>query len=212
MNRTLLVPYLIKLCPGNPSGDEILYVPEIETQLNIVATTSHPSEKSLEYKSVVPSGIISGHSGWLSFRAQSTNFVRPITFIWTAQKNFSSGGPHLYIDCSDGSGVVAARIRILNNGHVVLVNNIATDAGDDVGVIQNNENHTFMVTVDLPNNKYNISVLKGSGNITENGHALLTSNVASYHNPANPSVSFKYDPFGSNQKYVIDEVFINRKN
>ncbi len=201
-----------KTLPGSPTGDAITYISEIETQLKVIATISHPSEKSLEYKSVAPSGSVSGHSSWLGFNAVSTNFAKPVTFLWTAQKNFNSGGPDLYIDCSDGSGIVAARILILSNGHVILVNNIATNAGDDVGVIPNNESHTFMVTVDLPNSVYNISVLKTAGNITVNGHTLLTTNIASYHNPANPTVSFKFDPFSSSQQYVIDEVFINRKN
>jgi hypothetical protein len=201
-----------KTLPGSPSGDAISYAAEIETQLEVIASPSNSAQKSLEYKSVAPSGSIGGHSSWLGFRATSTNFAKAITFVWTAQKNFNVGGPDLYIDCSDGSGVVAARIVLRKNGDVFLVDDIAANTGNNIGSIPNNETHTFLVTVDLPNEIYNISVIKSSGNISNNGHALLTENVALYHNPANPSVSFKYDYFSSSQQYKIDEVFINRKN
>lgn len=201
-----------KSLPGNPSGDEMTYASVIETQLEVVATPTASAQKSVEYSSVPPSGPISGHSSWVGFKAKSTNFAKPITFTWTAQKSFNSGGADLYIDCSDGSGVVAARIKVLANGDVKLVNNIATDAGNIIGNIPNGERHTFLVTVDLPDEEYNISVIKSSGNLVQNGNGLLTENVALYHNPARPTVSFKFDPFVSGQEYVIDEVFIRRKN
>ncbi|QQS50114.1 MAG: hypothetical protein IPM71_10970 [Bacteroidota bacterium] len=201
-----------KTLPGNPTGDAMTYVPEIETQLEVIATPANPAQKSLEYKSVSPSGSVGGHSSWLGFRAKSTNFSKAITFVWSAKKEFNTTGPDLYIDCSDGSGVVAARIKILANGDVKLVENIATDDGTLVGTIPNGEVHTFMVTVDLPNEKYNLSVLKTSGNITITDHALLNENITLYHNPANPAVSFKYDTYGIAQQYILDEVFINRKN
>jgi hypothetical protein len=35
-----------KKLPGSPAGDAISYVPEIETQLKVIATLSHPSKKS----------------------------------------------------------------------------------------------------------------------------------------------------------------------
>jgi hypothetical protein len=201
-----------KTLPGNPSGDAITYAPEIETQLEVIVSPSNPAQKSLQYRSVSPSGSIGGHGSWLAFRAKSTNFAKPVTYIWSAQKNFNAGGSGLNIDCSDGMGVVAARIRILNNGNVVLVDDIAAGTGAVVGSIPNNELHTFMLTVDLPNEVYNISVLKPSGNITSNGNNLLTENTALFHNPANPSVSFRYDVFSSSQQYFLEEVFINRKN
>ncbi len=201
-----------KTLPGSPSGDAMSYVAEIENQLDVVATVSHPSEKSVEYKSVSPSGPISGHNAWLGFNAKSTDFAKPVTFLWTATKNFHSGGPALYIDCSDGSGVVAARLKIENNGDLILVEDILAGTGTNIGNIPNNESHSFLVTVDLSHAQYSISVLKSSGNLIKNGHSLLTSNVASYHNPAHPSVSFSFESFNLSEQYIIDEVFINRKN
>jgi len=201
-----------KTLPGNPTGDAISYAAEIETQLEVVATPSDAAKKSLRYQSVPVSGSIGGHGSWLGFRGKSTNFAKPVTFIWTAQKIFNASGSDLNIDCSDGSGVVAARIRILKTGDVILVDDIATGKGTNIGSIPNNERHTFMLTVDLPNEVYNISVLKPSGNIVNNGNTLLTENTALFHNPANPSVSFRYDVFSSSQQYIIDEVFINRRN
>jgi len=202
-----------KTLPGNPTGDELNYIGEIETQLEVIGSPSDPAKKALRYESVAPSGSTSGHSSWLGFRAKSTDFANPVTFIWTARKNFNPGGPDLYIDCSDGSGIVAARIKILNNGDVILVDNIATDLGTNLGTLPNNQQHTFMVTVELPNEVYNISVLRSSGgSLVNNDHALLTGNVASYHNPARPFVSLKYETFSASQQYIIEEVFINRKN
>ncbi len=201
-----------KTLPGNPTGDALTYAPEIETQIEVIVTPANPAQKSLNYTSVSPSGSIGGHSSWLGFRAKSTNFSKAITYAWSAKKNFNTSGPDLYIDCSDGSGVVAARIKLLANGDVKLVENIATDAGTVVGTIPNGEVHTFMVTVNLPSEVYNISILKASGNITINDHALLNDNITLYHNPANPAVSFKYHAYGIAQEYILDEVFINRKN
>jgi hypothetical protein len=179
----------------------------------VIASPSDPSEKALQYESVSPSASTSGHSCWLGFRAISTDFTKPVTFIWTARKNFNIGGPDLYIDCSDGSGIVAARIKILNNGDVILVDDIVIDTGTNIGTLPNNQKHTFMVTVDLPNEVYNLSVLRSTGgNITSNGNPLLTENVLTFHNPANPTVSFKYGLFTASQQYVIEEVFINCKN
>jgi hypothetical protein len=203
-----------KTLPGNPSGDALNYVSELETQLKIIATPSKPSSKSLEYRSVSPSGDVPASNLWINFSAQSTNFAKPITFLWSAQKVFNSGGSHMLIDCTDGSATIAARIRIENNGNVILINDLLTGNGDNIGTIPNNEDHTFLIRVDLANGVYNVSILKESGNLSRNGHALLTEDVLLFHNPANPTVSFRYEEFtsSSSQRYIFDDLYIDRMN
>lgn len=198
--------------PGSPGGDELDYVPELETQLKVIATPSDASKKSLEYRSVAPSGEVSATNLWIGFQATSTNFAKPITFLWSGRKDFSSGGSHMLIDCTDGSGTMASRIRLQNNGDVVLISNLLTGDGVNIGTIPNNEVHTFMITVDLSNRVYSVSVLKNSGTLSRNGHPILTQDVLLFHNPAKPTVSFRFENFYGSQKYIIDEVFINRKN
>jgi len=201
-----------KTLPGNPSGDEITYVSGIEGQLEVVASPASGSSKALEYKGTSISGDVSGHSAWLGFKAKSSNFAKPVTFFWSARRSFPSSGANLIIDISDGSGVVAARIRLSHDGTVRLITNIVTSDGNDIGTIPNNEQHTVSVTVDLSNGVYSFGVLKSSGNFNSNNVPLLTPNIASYHNPARPTASFKYDNYISTFNYIIDEIFINRKN
>lgn len=200
-----------KTLPGNPSGDEITFISEINGQLEVVASTASGSGKALQYKGNSISSSVSGHSAWLGFKAKSSNFANPVTFVWSGRRNFPSSGADLTIDISDGSAVLAARIKIEHDGTVRLVNDIASNAGTAIGTVPNNEQHTFTVTVDLSKGSYNIGILQSSGNINRSDVPLITSNIASFHNPARPTVSFKYDHYISSFTYTLDEVFINRK-
>jgi hypothetical protein len=201
-----------KTLPGNPSGDEISFITEIEGQLEVVASTASGSSKALQYKGSNISSSVSGHSAWLGFKAKSSNFAKPVTFLWSARRNFPSSGAGLFVDISDGSGILAARIEIAHDGTVRLISDLVSGAGDDIGTLPNNEQHTITVTVDLSKGSYNIGILKSSGNINRSNVPLITSNIASFHNPARPAVSFKYDHYISSFTYTIDEVFINRKD
>ncbi len=201
-----------KTLPGNPSGDEITYANEISNQLEIVTTPANTSQKSLSINNVAPTGSISGHSDWLGFKSKSTNFSNPITFTWTGIQTFPSSSPYLLVDISDGSGVVAARLKFQGNGDVILVDDIATGNGPNVGSIDSGERYSVLLTVRLSDKKYNISIIKPSGNIVVNDHAILIDDITIYHNPARPTVSFKFQNGTSANKFVADEVFISRKN
>jgi hypothetical protein len=198
-----------KTLPGNPTGDEISFATEIENQLEVIATPA-ASAKSVEYRGNPPAGSISGHNAWISFKAKSSNFVNPVTFVWSG-RIASLTSESLSIDLSDGSGVVAARIRIEDNGTVILVTDIAANTGIDIGTIPDDVVHTFVVTVILSSGIYNVSVLKSGGNLERQNVPLLTSNIAAYHNPARPTASFKYSGYISSNHYILDEVFIRRK-
>lgn len=201
-----------KTLPGNPTGDEITYANEISNQLEIIVTPGKPSEKSLSINNVAPTGSISGHSDWLGFKSKSTNFSNPITFTWTGVQTFLSSAPYLLVDISDGSGVVAARLKFQGNGDVILVDDIVSGNGLNVGSINSGERYSVLLTVRLADKKYNISILKPSGDIVVNNHTILTDDITIYHNPARPTVSFKFQNGTSANKFVADEVFISRKN
>lgn len=201
-----------KTLPGAPTGDEITYASEIENQLEVIATPGSSGNKSVQYQGLTPAGSIGGHGAWVSFKGKSSNFSNLITFSWVAQKDFSGFGSGMLIDISDGSGIVAARIKIEGNGDVLLIKSFSNSETENIGKINNNEQHTFLVTVDLGNKKYNLSITKGSGNISKNGNNLVVDDITAYHNPARPTVSFKYESFGSTQKYTIHEVNISRRN
>ena len=200
-----------KTLPGNPSGDEITFISEINGQLEVVASSASGSSKALRYRGNSISSTVSGHSAWLGFKAKSSNFAKPVTFVWSARRDFPSSGANLIVDISDGSAVLAARIKISHDGTVRLISDLVSGAGTDIGTLPNNEQHTVTVTVDLSKGSYNIGILKSSGNLNQSNVPLITSNIASFHNPARPTVSFKYDNYISSFTYTIDEVFINRK-
>ena len=200
-----------KTLPGNPSGDEITFISEIEGQLEVVASTASGSGKALQYKGSSISSSIPATNTWLNFKSKSSNFVNPVTFIWSARRNFPSSGADLLVDISDGSAILAARIKISHDGTVRLITDLVSGAGIDIGTLPNNEQHTVTLTVDLSKGSYNIGILKSSGNLNRSDVPLITSNIASFHNPARPTVSFKYDHYISSFTYIIDEVFINRK-
>jgi hypothetical protein len=195
---------------GNPAGDEMMYANEIENQLEIIATPGS-SAKSLEYQGTLPTESISGHGAWVSFKSKSSNFAKPVTFTWSGRIT-SLTSESLSIDLSDGSGVVATRIRILDDGTVRLVTDILAGTGIDIGTIPDNVVHTFLVTLILSSGIYNVTVLKSGGNLQRQNVPLLTSNVAEYHNPARPTASFKYSNWISTNRYMLDEVYIKRKN
>lgn len=198
--------------PGNPSGDVLDYVEALEPQLKVVVTPDSDEDKSLEFRNVPASSDVGPSDKWVSFQAQSTNFAKPVTFIWSGHLDFRSSLAHMLIDITDGSGVMAARLRVENNGDVILIKDFVGENEDNIGNIPNDERHTFMITVDLNRRVYNISVLKRSGNLVKNDNALLASDVLLFHNPAKPTVSFRYEEYHSDLRYIIDEVFINRKN
>jgi hypothetical protein len=200
-----------KTLPGNPAGDEVTFISEIEGQLEVIASPASGSSKALQYKGSSISSSVSGHSAWLGFKAKSSNFAKPVTFVWSARRNFPSSGANLIVDIADGSAVLAARIKISHDGTVRLISDLVSGAGIDIGSLPNNEQHTVTVTVDLSKGSYNIGILKSSGNINRSDVPLITANNSSFHNPARPTVSFKYDNYISSFTYTLDEVFINRK-
>ncbi len=201
-----------KLLPGAPSGDIIEYANDIENQVDIVATPESAGNKSTRYQSVTPIGDIGGHGAWISFKAKSSNFSNAVSFTWTARKNFNSLGMGMLIDVSDGSGIVAARLRISGNGDVYMIKSFENNLTELIGKIENDEKHSFIITVNLSSGNYNLSITKPSGNITKNGNNLVMTDITLFHNPANPTVAFKFENFGVPQHYIIDEVIISRRN
>ncbi|GEM_PF-1550769 len=200
-----------KNLPGDPTGDELDYVNGITNQFEVVATPGTPSQKSLEMLNISPSGNnIPGTDLWFSYMGKSTNFTNPMTFTWTGINDFSSNTPFLLVSISDGQSVEAARIRFEGNGDVILIDDLAGTDKTNIGSINDGERYTVLLTVRLADGVFNISILKPSGNINIQNHQLLTSDITVYHNPARPTVSFRFSGGTSANKLTVDEVFIRR--
>lgn len=194
--------------PGNPPGDRIDFIPELAPGLKIRSGISE-GNKALEY-SHVNTGGISGHSNWLSFRGTSTDFSQTVWYIYSAQRNVGFGD--LLTDLSDGSSGYIARMKINPSGVVSLmgrdwvteriIGNVPTDAP-----------HSVIFTVNVGSGTYNLMIASvGRELIQVSNEPLMTSNPLSFHNPANPSISFKFsEGADSGTKYLIERISITRK-
>jgi len=201
--ETLPAPNL----PGDPSGDEITYVTQLQPRIRIVNSVN-AGQKALRFSQVSAPGL-TAHNQWLGFKGISTNLTQPLWFYFTA--THSGTGGKLTIDVSDGVANLFARLMILSNGDVIVVRGFPSNE-ELVGNIQPDLLHTIIFTLNLNTGKYNLSILKSGGNILVNDIPVLAENVLSYANPSRPAIGFRFEDGSSEtRKYVLEEININKK-
>jgi hypothetical protein len=195
--------------PGNPPGDRIDFIPELAPGLKI-GQWNTTGTKALEF-SYVNTGRISGHSTWLSFRGASTDFSQTVWYIYSAKRNANFGD--LITDLSDGSSGYIARMKIKPSGHVTLIGrDWFTER--EIGRVPIDAPFSVIFTVNVASGTYNLMIASvGKELIRVNNEPLMTSNPLSFHNPANPSISFSFDQgAGPGTKYTIERLSITHKN
>ncbi len=195
-----------KSLPGNPNGDQITYKTALEDRLEVVTRPDFATRALAHQYASLPSSVPS-QDRWINFRAKSTNLTKPVTFTWSGIADFSSGQPFL-IYLEDGSGGIFGIIKIESDGSVMLADDAISDS--EAGTIASGQKHTFIVNVDVANEKYNLSVLKSGGNITVENHPLFVDNNLAYANPAHPTASFQFPGGAGSFTYFLDEIFISK--
>jgi hypothetical protein len=201
--ETLPAPNL----PGDPSGDEITYVTELQPRIRIV-NSANAGQKALRFSQVTAPGLTAGNQ-WLGFKGISTNLTQPLWFYFTA--THAGTGGRLTIDVSDGVANLFARLMINSNGDVILVRSFPSNE-EMVGNIQPDTPHTIIFTLNLNNGKYNLSIFKSGGNILVNDIPVMAGSILSYANPARPAISFRFeDGSSATRQYVLEEININKK-
>ena len=194
-----------KNLPGEPAGDEMTFSSELEPRIRIVASGAN---KALSFTQVSASGL-TAHNQWLGFKGISTNFVEPMWFYFTAKH--SGLGGKITIDITDGAAAIIGRFFISQSGDVSIVRNVATVEEQHAGNIPPDESHTFVVALNMSRSAYNLIIYKSSGNITVEDIPVANS-ALSYANPANPTISLRYDDgSSSDRKFVMEAVTISRK-
>jgi hypothetical protein len=189
-----------KNIPGDPSGDEIEYSSELAPRLKVSASSS-PGEKALTFSEINTPGL-TAHNQFLNFKGISSNFTEPIWFLFSGKH--SGSGDRIMFDFTDGTAkVITGQLSILTafpaTEHVV-------------GNIPAGVMHTLVISLNMGQGKFNLTVLKSGGNITLTDQPVLLGNPLSYSNPANPSISTRWDSGASEtRKYVFESVSITRK-
>ncbi|TLU94603.1 hypothetical protein [Dyadobacter sediminis] len=193
--------------PGDPSGDEITYVTELQPRIRIVNSVG-AGQKALRFNQVSAPGL-TAHNQWLGFKGISTNLTQPLWFYFTA--THSGTGGRLTIDVSDGVANLFARMMINSNGDVIVVRSFPSNE-ELVGNIPPGMSHTIIFTLNLNNGKYNLSILKSGGNILVKDIPVLAENILSYANPSRPAIGFRFEDGSSDtRQYVLEEIFISKK-
>lgn len=197
-----------KTLPGDPSGDEILYVSEMEPRLKVQNSTIAGS-KSLHF-SLAPIADISGHQKGISFKGASTDLTQTVWFLFTGQ-NTNATSNDMYMDLSDGSSHPIARLTIRANGDVELTRDLTYSTFDLIGNV-GNEVHTIVFTTFAGDLKYNVTIFKETGPaIKAENKNMLTTNPVNFVNPARPTISFSNQGTSGSQIYAIGNVSITKK-
>lgn len=201
-NRTL---------PGNPVGDQLQYATAIEGRLR-VENSATAGEKALHYSQAAITGSPSGHTIWLSFRGRSTDLTQRLWFIWTAKpQNGFGASRYVLADISDGFANLIGRLYFYGDGHVKRVTNLATDQSVDIGTLNPQRQYSVIVTATASTSRFNVLIGDGVSLINVMDQPMLTTDPLSFHNPANPSVSFRFeDGVDASRKYIIESVNITR--
>ncbi|MEJ1241048.1 hypothetical protein WBG78_23070 [Chryseolinea sp. T2] len=196
-----------KTLPGDPTGDELLYVTEMEPRLKVQNSTIAGS-KALHF-SLAPIADISGHQKGISFKGASTDLTQTVWFMFSAQNNNASSD--VYMDLSDGGGHPIARLTIHTNGDVALTRDLTYVTEDIIGNV-GNEVHTIVFTTFAGELKYNVTIFKETGPaITVQNKNMLTTNATSFLNPARPQISFSNQGTSGAKIYAIGNVSITKK-
>lgn len=196
-----------KNIPGDPAGDAIDYSSELEPRIKVTASAS-AGEKALTFSEISTPGL-TAHNQFLTFKGISTDFTQPMWFLFTA--THSGTGERIMIDITDGSAGLISRMYIDQNGNLSLVTALP-GTEQAVGNIGPGVLHTIIVSLNLAQKKYNVTVLKSGGNITLTDKTILVDNILAYANPARPSLHFRFESGASpSRKYVLESVSITKK-
>mgnify|MGYP005811923299 CR=1 FL=1 len=196
-----------KTLPGDPTGDELVYVTEMEPRLKVQSSTIAGS-KALHF-SLAPIANISGHQKGISFKGKSTSLSQTVWFIFSGQNTNATND--VYMDVSDGSGHAMLRMTIRPNGDVALTNDLTYTTADVIGNV-GSQVHTVIFTTSPGALKYNVTIIKETGPaITEENRNMLTTNATEFLNPARPTISFSNQGTSGAQIYAIGNVSITKK-
>ena len=191
--------------PGAPSGDAVQFHEAIAPQLKVQSSTIS-GDKALFYTNAALSDPPPVASRWLAFRGIEADLTQTIWFQHTGENM----GSVIMIDVSDGHLGLMARMRIMPDGEIGLATNINDTYSDVIGTLASGA-HTIIFTVTTSSLKYNVTIIQAAGpTITATNKPMITQNLLSFANPANPKLSFLQQGSGS-LTYAIGSVEISRK-
>jgi len=197
-----------KTLPGDPSGDELAYVTEMEPRLK-VQNSPIAGSKALHF-SLAAISDISGHQKGISFKGKSTDLTETVWFMLSGQ-NTNATSNDVYMDLSDGSAHPIARLTIKPDGEVELTNDNTYATSTNIGNV-GSQVHTIIFTTHAGTLKYNVTIIKETGPaITVENRNMLTTNATSFVNPARPTISVSNQGVSGAQIYAIGNVSISKK-
>ena len=190
----------LKNVPGDPAGDAVEYIPQIETRLKVVNFPQTASNKGLEFNSNPNTLTTQGgySTTWLNFKGiQTGNFSKAIQYSLIGKfDNFRDG---LTIDVTNGSASVFTRLECGQDGSIVARTSFDPSvAAMPICRLQPNTIYLLTVTVNLKDNTCRIGFI---GQLTVNDETELSVNktvpalnnqLANVTGPINPSISFNW--------------------
>jgi hypothetical protein len=191
--------------PGAPEGDAIQFNAAMSPQLK-VQNSDISGAKALFYSNAAVDNPPPVASRWISFKGKGTDLTETIWFQHTGENMGSS----IFIDVSDGHLGLMARMRIKPDGEVAVSAALNDGYSDVIGNLVSGA-HTIIFAAFTSTLKYNVTILQSAGpTITASNKPMITDNLLSFANPANPTLSFLQEGSGS-LTYAIGSVNISRK-
>lgn len=190
----------IKNIPGDPVGDAVEYIPQIETRLKVVNFPQTASNKGLEFNSNPDKLTTQGgfSTTWLNFKGiQTGNFSKSIQYTLVGKfDNFRDG---LTIDVTNGAASVFTRLELSQDGSVAARTSFDPSvAAVPICRLQSNTIYLLSINVNLKDNTCRIGFI---GQVTVNNETELSVNktvpalnnqLANVTGPINPSISFNW--------------------
>lgn len=204
----------LKNIPGDPAGDSVAYTSVINPRLAVQASTVSSGRKALVFSEASISGE-TAFNQWLSFKGVVSDYQQPIWFYWTGKQRNAIG--ELLIDIQGVQGLWVTRLKIMPDGRLIRITNVATGVGDVLGQFTTDQTHTIIISLQPAARRYNITVFgtrEGSDSNRKNVAVIAEPNpMGPVFNSAKPSINFRYqnESFTSTPAYVFESVYISRK-
>ena len=203
----------LKTLPGDPSGDEMTYISEIENRLEIV---NWEGSKSLEIGNITPLDDPTFATTYTSFISRSSPFTRPVTYSWNGQLD-SNNGRRLLINFSAGTGIsgTMSAMKIEPNGAFSYSTDFINYTF--IGTIELDQPHTFIVSFDKSTKLFSVSVFQSGENISTQGLPFISTS-GPFPSPTKFRISFNFGETDNppsidlGHNYTIDNLAIAHKN
>lgn len=195
-----------KNIPGEPAGDAITYIPQIESRLRIVKfepdnQSSTDKALSISSKPVGGSTSTSGHTTWLTFSGVTTgNFSKTINYLLVGK--FDNFMDPMLIDLNNQMGSPFIRLEMEENGMLYALQDYnSSSTRIPVCQLKANVYYTISFQINLKDGPKGTCRLGFIGDLVANGEnnssfhktvPLMFNPLENVTGPVQPAINFNW--------------------